>query len=286
MIASSLFAQLDSITRRPLPFSVYTAADLWTDEHTSEQMLSFHLNSEVDLSSRRESFIDESVVWMAERFNLCGQSRIIDFGCGPGLYTTRFAKLGATVTGVDFSPRSIAFARESAARQGLRIRYVESDYLSYRAEGHYDLVSLIMCDYCALSPRQRIGLLQNFAEILAADGRIVFDVYSLNAFDAKQELSICEKNLMDGFWSSKPYFGFLTSYKYEPERVSLDKYTIVETDRTREVYNWLQYFSPDSLERELHAAGLVVEAIIGDVAGNDFDTEGHEFALVAKAAGK
>lgn len=283
MTVPPLFGQLDAITRRPPPFSVYSAGDLWTDEHTSEQMLAFHLNNEVDLSSRREGFIDESVAWMARRFDLCWQSRIIDFGCGPGLYASRFAELCGTVTGVDFSPRSIAFARDRAARRGQKIDYVESDYLAYRAYGRYDLITLIMCDYCALSPQQRTSLLQNFSAILADEGRIVFDVYSLNAFDAKQEVSICERNLMDGFWSREPYFGFLTSYRYEPERVSLDKYTIVESDTLREVYNWLQYFSPDSLERELNAAGLDVEEIIGDVAGNDFDPDGHEFAVIAKA---
>jgi len=53
-----MFTQLEEINSRPEPFEFYTAADLWTEEHTSEQMLAYHLNTEVDVSSRRGEFID------------------------------------------------------------------------------------------------------------------------------------------------------------------------------------------------------------------------------------
>jgi hypothetical protein len=61
MGASDLYAELAKAINRPAPFSVYTADALWTDPHTSRQMLNFHLNSKVDISSRGARFIDESV---------------------------------------------------------------------------------------------------------------------------------------------------------------------------------------------------------------------------------
>ncbi len=280
MESVSLFDILESAGSKPAVFSVYTAKDLWTDEHTSEQMLAYHLNDDVDLSSRRASFVDESVSWMASAFGLEPSSRVIDFGCGPGLYTSRFARLGAEVSGVDFSARSIEYARAFASRTGLNISYIEADYLEYRPEGRFDLITMIMCDYCALSPEQRASLLATFREVLADGGRIVLDVYSLSAFADRKEQSICEKNQLDGFWSAEPYYGFLTSHKYENEKVSLDKYTIVERNRRREVYNWLQYFSPESLEQEANAAGLEISAVYVDVAGNPYDSGAAEFAVV------
>jgi hypothetical protein len=51
-----MFQELEGINSRPAPFEFYTASDLWTDEHTSEQMLSFHLNEEIDVSSRNAEF--------------------------------------------------------------------------------------------------------------------------------------------------------------------------------------------------------------------------------------
>jgi len=280
METDSLFSILESANDKPVAFSVYTAKELWTDEHTSEQMLAFHLNGEIEVSSRRTSFIEDSVRWMTRCFGLSPNSRIIDFGCGPGLYTSRFADLGAAVYGVDFSARSIEYAREFADRNGLGISYTEADYLEYRPEGEFDLITMIMCDYCALSPEQRAALLDKYKELLSEGGRIVLDVYSLSAFADKKEEAFYEKNQLNGFWSTEPYFGFVSSFKYEEEKVSLDKYTIIEKDRQREVYNWLQYFTPQSLEHEAKAAGLEVDAVYADVAGNQYDPGAAEFAVV------
>ncbi len=245
-------------------------------------MLTFHLNGEIDVSSRRTSFIDDSVRWMKERFDLSTSSRIIDFGCGPGLYTSRFARLGAEVYGIDFSSRSIEYASERANQENLEVTYIEADYLDHRPEGTFDLVTMIMCDFCALSPAQRAAMLTKFAGLLSERGRIVLDVYSLTAFADKQEGLVCEKNQLNGFWSAAPYFGFAASFKYADEKVSLDKYTIVARDRQWEIYNWLQYFTPDSLEREAHAAGLVVDELYSDVAGHPYSDDAAEFAVVMK----
>lgn len=282
MQSASVFAVLESANEKPRPFSIYTASELWTDEHTSEQMLAFHLNGEIDVSSRRTSSIDNSVRWMKEHFELSGSSRVIDFGCGPGLYTSRFARLGTEVHGIDFSSRSIEFARAHAKRENLAVTYVEADYLDHQPEGAFDLVTMIMCDFCALSPTQRAAMLAQFKGLLSDQGRIVLDVYSMVAFAARQEGLVCEKNQLNGFWSADPYFGFVASFKYDDENVSLDKYTIVERNRQREIYNWLQYFTPESLEREAHAAGLEIDEVYGDVAGNPYDADATEFAVVMK----
>ena len=89
-------------------------------------------------------------------------------------------------------------------------------------------------------------------------------------------------NLMDGFWSPHSYYGFLNTFKYDEEKVVLDKYTIVEEARTRTIYNWLQYFSAEVLEHELNGCGLEVEGCFADVAGSAFDPEHGEFAVVAR----
>jgi len=111
-----MFETLERINERPEPFQFYTASDLWTDEHTSAQMLSCHLNDDIDLSSRNTRFINQSVEWIASRFNVGAGTKIADFGCGPGLYATRLAQRKADVTGIDFSKRSIQYAQEVAIR--------------------------------------------------------------------------------------------------------------------------------------------------------------------------
>ncbi|MFC1782647.1 class I SAM-dependent methyltransferase, partial [Planctomycetota bacterium] len=93
---------------------------------------------------------------------------------------------------------------------------------------------------------------------------------------------IYEANLLNGFWSGDKYYGFLNTFKYETEKVVLDKYTIIEAGRTRTVYNWLQYFSPEALEKEFREGGFTMEKFYSDVAGSPFDAKGEEFAVVAR----
>lgn len=277
-----MFEELEKINTRPKPFEYYTASDLWTDEHTSKQMLSCHLNDEIDLSSRNAAFIDRSVEWIAAHFNIGEGIKIADFGCGPGLYTTRLAKNQAEVTGIDFSTRSIQYAKEVASRENLSIRYVNQNYLEFETNDRFDLILMIFCDFCALSPAQRRKMLSKFHTFLKPGGSVLFDVLSIRTFEHLEEQAVYEENLLDGFWSPNKYYEFLNTFKYEREKVVLDKYTIIEIDRIRTIYNWLQCFSPEDLGKELVDCKFKVENYYSDVAGSPFDTGSEEFAVIAR----
>ncbi|HII05880.1 MAG TPA: class I SAM-dependent methyltransferase [Methanotrichaceae archaeon] len=277
-----MFEELENINTRPEPFEFYTAGDLWADEHTSEQMLGFHLNEDIDVSSRKAEFINRSVEWICFHFNVGAGIKIADFGCGPGLYATRLAQRQADVTGIDFSNRSIQYAQEIATKEGLSIQYVNQNYLEFETDDRFHLILMIMCDFCALSPIQRKQMLSKFYTILEPGGSVLLDVYSLLAFEQREETAMYETNLLSGFWSPDKYYGFLNTFKYEKEKVVLDKYTLIEKAQIRTVYNWLQYFSPETLEKEFVECGFVVENLYSNVAGSPFASKSEEFAVVAK----
>ena len=277
-----MFEKLKDINLRPKPFEFYTADELWTNEHTSQKMLEYHLNESIDLSSRDHAFIDRSVEWMVSRFDINSDTHIVDFGCGPGLYAYRLAERGAKVTGIDFSTRSIKYAKQAAANKGLAIEYIHQNYLEYETDQKFDLIIMIFCDFCPLSPSQSKILLNKFHRFLIPDGRVLLDVSSLSAFQERQECAVYEHNLLNGFWSSDDYYGFLNTFKYEQEKVTLDKYTIIEQQRNQIVYNWLQYFSPDRLKQEFKENGFDIEDFYSNVAGDSFAPDSSEFAVVAR----
>ena len=277
-----MFKKLKEINSRPAPFQFYTADELWADEHTSKQMLEYHLNESIDVSSRNKSFIERSVGWIVTQFGVDNKSEIADFGCGPGLYATKLAEQGAKVTGVDFSENSLRHAKQVAKEEGLDIDYIHANYLDFETSKKFDLITMIMCDFCALSPEQRKLMLTKFYSLLKPGGSVLLDVYSLNSFVQKEESTTYELNQLNSFWSPEDYYCFVNTFKYEEEKVSLDKYTIIEESRTRTVYNWLQHFSKDSLQDEFEENGFKVEDFYSDVAGSSFDPETAEIAVVAK----
>jgi len=163
--------------------------------------------------------------------------------CGPT--STRPSRCAITTS----ANRWIAYAREAAAEKGLEVEYVCQDYLTFESDKRFDLITLIFCDLCPLSPDQRKNLLSRFFKLLKDDGSVLLDVASLNAFDKREEAATHELSRLIGFWSPDPYYGFVNTFKYE---------------------------------EELEDAGFVVEAFHGDVAGAEFRPEADEFAIVAK----
>jgi SAM-dependent methyltransferase len=277
----SLFESLSEIHRRPEPFETYTAKVLWDDNHISKNMLAFHLDEKAEPASRPREFIQRSADWIKERFALAEGRSVADFGCGPGLYTARFASAGAEVTGIDFSRRSIAYAENEAQRQGLAIDYILGDYLEFHPNRVFDLITMVYCDLCPLSPDQRRRLLTVFHDLLTDRGSVLLDVFTLQAYAGRQESTSHGYRLMDGFWASGDYWGFMDTFKYDDISVALDKYTIIEPHRTRCVYNWLQYFSLATLAAEFERCGLRIVERYADVAGTAY-ADGDVLAVVAQ----
>lgn len=279
-----MYAQLQQIYARPKPYEYYTAELLWNDPHISQQMLNYHLDETAEPASRNRAFLDRSLAWLANRFQVGAGMRIADFGCGPGLYTTPLGELGAQVTGIDFSQRSIAHAKAQADEKGLLIDYRRQNYLEFSCPQKFDLITLIYCDFCALSPQQRKQLLAVFHHHLAAGGQLLLDVSSLAAYQQRSEVESCEHLLVGGFWSATDYYGFLRTFKYAEEKMVLDKYTIMAAERTFAVYNWLQYYSLEDFAAELQASGFQVVESYADVAGSPYSAEANEIAVIAKKA--
>lgn len=274
-----MFEELERVFARPRLFGFYTTETLWNDPHISEQMLAIHLDEKSKLASRPKAVIEASVDWMVSHFAVGPGKRVCDLGCGPGLYTLRFARAGATVTGVDFSGRSIAYARDAAAAEGLEIDYVVGNYLEVDPGGPFDLITLIFFDFCVLSPAQRKVLLERMRRMLADGGTILLDVVSRAYFATTVEGQSIELHPDGGFWAPGPHYVFRRSFRYEDEGVFLDKHVIVEKSRTREIYNWIQCHELDALRAEFAESGFTVAETYGNVAGMPYEDGATEYAV-------
>ena len=277
-----MFKKLEEINSRPAPFQFYTADTLWTDNHISKKVIESHLNEDIEVSIQNREFINHSVDWIVTHFGIEKNRRVADFGCGMGTYATQLAEKGADVTGIDFSETFIQHAKEVAKQKEMDINYVLQDYLEFETEERFNLITLLLCDFCALSPSQRKTMLKKFYKFLKPDGSVLIDVYSLNAFNQREEAETYEHSRLNGFWSPENYYCIQNTFKYDEEKVVLDKYTIIEKERTRIAYNWLQYYSEDSLRKEFEENGFNVEGFYSDVTGTTTSPESLEIVIIAK----
>lgn len=274
-----MYDVLKDIAKRPEPFSRSTVKELWTRPHLARQMLNYHLSQETDLASRKHESIDRVVEWIDSQLNLSGKS-LCDLGCGPGLYAQRFEARGAQVTGVDFSAHSLDYAKTQGPNS---IRYVEADYLLDDLPSEFDIVTLIYTDLCVLSPEQRKLLLARMHGMLNPGGQIVLDVAGIGSFEQKDETTLIQDKMMGGFWAAGDYVGIQQSFVYPEECLSLDRYVIVEPGETWQIYNWMQYFTPESAEAELKSAGFEIRQMVGELTGVPLAPKSDFIGVVAGA---
>ncbi len=110
-------------------------------------MLKEHLSQEHDAASRRFEIIDGNVGWIHRQILAGKPSKILDLGCGPGLYCSRLAALGHRSWGVDFSPASIDFAKKDAEQKNQACQYTLGDIRQVDFGQGYDLVMLIFGEF-------------------------------------------------------------------------------------------------------------------------------------------
>jgi len=87
---------------------------IWTEDYISGQMLAAHLNPDTDAASRKHQTIEAAVRFWLEEGLIKPGDRVLDMGCGPGLYAERLAAAGVRVVGIDQSESSLSYAMKQA----------------------------------------------------------------------------------------------------------------------------------------------------------------------------
>ena len=282
---------MENISRKLFGFmkqkpQVYEASSsaFWDDENISRYMLEAHLDPDVEGATRKHAFIQRSADWIAERCRGGAGKKILDLGCGPGLYAELFDDRGFQVTGLDFSRRSIQYAKEYASKTKRDIRYEYKNYLEMDYEEAFDVITLIYCDFGVLPPKDRKTLLGKIKRALKQDGILILDGFTETL--PFQELETVQYQ-EEGFWSAGPHVLIQRNYKYPETANTLEQYLVV-TEEDCHCYNlWNQRYSRESLKKEIESAGLCCIGFYDDVAGKAFTGRDTTICAVAeKKAGR
>jgi SAM-dependent methyltransferase len=102
--------------------------------------------------------------------------RVLEVGCGAGTDLARFAKGGASVSGVDLSPSAIALARSNFHHQGLQadLREADGEHLPF-ADDEFDLVYAHGVVQYTPHPQ---ALIDECRRVLKPGGEAIFQVYN------------------------------------------------------------------------------------------------------------
>lgn len=156
-------------------------------------------------------------------------STVVDVACGTGSITTRLAKMGYDMIGIDISQDMLCKASEKAYNQNLDILYLSQDMVKIEL---YDKVDAIICicdsvNYI-LEEEDLLKFLKRIKSYLNTGGIFIFDINTIYKFkNILSDNTFCQttKNLAythENFFDEDEMINeFYTNFFIEDEKTKL-----------------------------------------------------------------
>jgi len=238
----------------------------WDDPDFSRRMLTEHLSQEHDLASRKSQMIKKQVQWIHE--NICNNApaKLLDIGCGPGLYIEQFAALNYDCCGIDFSPASIEYARNNL---GDKARLINGDIRSADFGGGYDLAMMVFGEFNVFSPNECRKILKKAFDALSPGGKLLLETHSFEAVErigrAPNSWYKSRPGLL-GLFSDDPYICLMENHWLDKQQTALQQFHILNaTDGVVTSYrSTTKAWTNDQYKQLLTEAGFANIAIHSD----------------------
>ena len=230
----------------------------WHDPEFSHRMLDEHLTQEHDAASRRSERIEWHVSWIHDALLDGNLGRILDLGCGPGLYTCRLASLGHQCVGIDVSPASIEYARERAAARNLSCEYIHEDIRTADYGMGYQLVMLLFGEFNVFRHEEIADILGKAYHSLARGGILLLEPHT---FQAVKEMGAEEptwRSSQYGLFSEHPHLSLTESFWDDAAGAAMQRYYVIDA-ATGEVSRYgqtINAYDEDGYRQMLTNAGF------------------------------
>ncbi len=276
---------LTDIVSRPSVPAPWSEGDNipWHEPGFSARMLREHLSQEHDAASRRFSLIDRHTAWIHGHLLGGRPTRILDLGCGPGLYASRLARLGHTCTGIDYSPASIAYAEEEARRDGLACSYRLDDIRRADYGTGHGAVMLLYGEFNVFRPADIATILHRAHNALAPGGILVVEVSTFESIRQQGAKGRSWYSASQGLFSERPHLLLQESHWAEATSTATMRYYILDAE-TGEVTlhaQTMQAYTEEQYRDALAEHGFGGVRVYPSLTGGEGEYQPEFYVLVA-----
>ncbi len=260
------------------PFEKITTMEMWTDPYISKQMLNFHIDSSNNIASRKGETIQKTVDFITS--HLKKGDIIVDYGCGPGLYTNLLQQKGLQVIGCDISETSLNYAR----KQNNEVDYRQFNYIQDQLNLQCDAAMMIYVDFGAMPIDSQCKFLHLCHQNLKDNGLFFFDVCAINQYQSISETKTIQHE-KDGFYMTGPVEITTIIKKYDEENIVL-KYNHAIGYKTIDLYNWDKYYEIKEIEKLLDQNGFKLIDVYSNTMGEKDFTNPEIYFIKAQKLSK
>jgi SAM-dependent methyltransferase len=196
----------------------------WDEPEFSRRMLREHLSQDHDLASRRQDAVASQAAWIHE--TVCGGKslKILDLGCGPGLYLAEFLTHGHDCRGIDFSPASVEYA---ARILGDASRVTHGDVRTADFGSGHDVVMMIYGELNVFSPEDCANILSKAHDALSPGGSLLVEVQAFEAVRRTGTSPASWYKVESGLFSDSPHVCLTENRWFEDTSIALQSFVVV-----------------------------------------------------------
>lgn len=280
--------EIKEITAREVPAHPWAEGDNipWNDPDFSERMLREHLSQDHDLASRRAETIDAQVAWIQDKVLADVPTRVLDLACGPGLYTSRLARLGHSCVGIDYGPAAIRHAREIS--EGLDCTYALDDLRTADYGAGFGLAMLIFGQSNVFRRQEARAILEKAFAALDPGGALLLEPqrYETVAAHGQAGPSWYSCGAEGGLFSPAPHLCLTESFWDAEARVSTQRFYILDAATGAVTRHALsnEAYTEDELRNLLQEIGFGAVEIFPSLVGVAVADEAQavNFVMVAR----
>lgn len=249
--------------QRPLPWA-FGGNLPWDEPDFSRRMLREHLDEAHAAASRQVHERQQQLDWLWHKLALHEQAHLLDVACGPGLYAVPLAQRGVMVTGIDFAPAALAYARELAAEARVdgRCTFIQQDMRQMTPPAaHFDAALLLYGQLAVMSRSEAQDVLHRIVAALKPGGRLCLELLDPARIDKRDSRWWYTDDT--GLWGDAPYLHLGERFWDEVAQVSTERYHILhlETGQMDEILLCDQAYQPQEMTEMLKAAGFTAVVV-------------------------
>lgn len=231
----------------------------WDDPDFSQRMLREHLDQSHGAASRTISERGMQLDWFWQKLNLQSGQHLFDVTCGPGLYAVDLAKRGLTITGVDFGPASITYARELAQKESVDhlCQFIQQDVRQMDFAGSdFDAALFLYGQLAVFTKEEARSLLKQIASALRPGAKLCVEL--LNPDRVDKEDSNWWFTDDTGLWGDAPFIHLGERFWDADNAISIERFYTLHLDNGRcdEVHLCDQTYPPEEMTAMMQAAGF------------------------------
>jgi len=261
---------LDIIARDPTPVPWSEGDNIpWNEPGFSARMLKEHLTQDHDAASRRTEMIEAHINWIHQEALEGRPGKLLDLGCGPGLYASRLQQLGHQVTGIDYSPASIAYAREQAAQQELEITYIHEDIRKADYGNNFSNAMLIYGETNVFKPADIRKILGKIYAALTPGGKLILEPHTFKAIKEIGNKPPSWFTSEGGLFSPNPHLVLTENFWDEEQSAATIRHYVVEaaTGNVIRYAQSMQAYTDDDYRKLLADVGFTAIQFFPSLTG-------------------